>query len=106
MIYKKYSFQSESEALDLIHDLGHYVENGEVFASYKHTVVKLGFLQVGDADEETPPTFSDKYSVDVLWKDLELDKNENPIFPEGWVENELNGLSKYKHNFNGLTFEE
>jgi len=96
MIYKKYSFDSEEEAVALINSLG---ENN-------HTVVKLGFLPVGDADEETPPTFSDKYSVDVLWKGLELDENENPIFPEGWVENELNGLSKYKHNFYGLTFEE
>jgi len=96
MIYKKYSFDSEAQAVGLINALG---ENN-------HTLVKLGFLQIGDADEETPPTFSDKYSVDVLWKGLELDENENPIFPEGWVENELNGLSKYKHNFYGLTFEE
>lgn len=106
MIYKKYSFDSESEALDLIHDLGHYVENDEVYPSHNHTVVKLGFLQIGDSDEETPPIFSNKYSVDVLWKDLELDENANPIFPEGWVEFELNGLSKYKHNFYGLTFKE
>lgn len=96
MIYKKYSFESEVQALALI----------DALAENNHTVVKLGFLQIGDADEETPPTFSDKYSVDVLWKGLELDENENPIFPEGWVDNELNGLSKYKHNFYGLTFEE
>ncbi len=96
MIYKKYSFQSEAQAVALIDALG---ENN-------NTVVKLGFLQIGDADEETPPTFSDKYSVDVLWRGLEVDENENPIFPDGWKEFELNGLSKYKHNFYGLTFEE
>ena len=96
MIYKKYSFDSEAQAVELI----------DALAKNNHTLVKLGFLQIGDADEETPPTFSDKYSVDVLWKGLELDENENPIFPDGWVENELNGLSKYKHNFYGLTFEE
>jgi len=106
MIYKKYSFDSESEALDLINALGTFEEEGKVYASHIHTVVKLGFLPFGDVDEETPPTFSDKYSVDVLWRGLEVDENKNPIFPEGWVENELNGLSKYKHNFYGLTFEE
>jgi len=96
MIYKKYSFDSEAQVIGLINALG---ENN-------HTVVKLGFLQIGDADEETPPTFSDKYSVDVLWRDLEVDENENPIFPEGWKEFELNSLLNYRHNFFGLIFKE
>jgi len=96
MIYKKYSFDSEAQVIGLINDLG---ENN-------HTVVKLGFLQIGDADEETPPTFSDKYSVDVLWRGLEVDENVNPIFPEGWKEFELNSLLNYRHNFFGLIFKE
>ena len=106
MIYKKYSFQSESEALALIGALGTFEEEGNIYPSHIHTVVKLGFLPVGDADEEIPPTFSNKYSVDVLWRGLELDEEENAIFPEGWVEYEVKGLAKYKHNFFGLTYEE
>ena len=106
MIYKKYSFDSEAQAVALIDALGTFEEEGKIYPSHIHTVVKLGFLPVGDADEETPPTFSDKYSVDVLWRGLELDEEGNPIFPEGWVEYEVKGLAKYKHNFYGLTFEE
>ena len=106
MIYKKYSFQSEAQAVALIDALGTFEEEGKVYPSHIHTVVKLGFLPFGDADEETPPKFSDKYSVDVLWRGLEVDENENPIFPEGWVENELNSLLNYRHNFFGLVFKE
>jgi hypothetical protein len=106
MIYKKYSFQSEAQAVALIDALGTFEEEGKVYPSHIHTVVKLGFLPTNVADEETPPTFSDKYSVDVLWRGLKLDEEENPIFPEGWVENELNSLLNYKHNFFGLVFKE
>jgi len=106
MIYKKYSFQSEAQAVALIDALGTFVEEGKVYPSHIHTVVKLGFLPTNVADEDNRPIFSDKYSVDVLWRGLELDENENVIFPEGWVEYEVKGLSSYKHNFYGLTYEE
>ena len=106
MIYKKYSFDSEARAIGLINALGTFEEEGKVYPNHAHTVVKLGFLPLGDPDEETPPTFSDKYSVDVLWKGLEVDEENNPIFPEGWKENELKSLLNYKHNFLGLIFKE
>ena len=106
MIYKKYSFDSEAQAVALIDALGTFIEEGKVYPSHIHTVVKLGFLTTNIADEDNPPIFSDKYSVDVLWRGLEVDENENPIYPKGWQEYEVTGLSNYKHNFFGLTYEE
>ena len=105
MIYKKYNFESEVQAITLIDALGTFVEEGKVYPSHAHTVVKLGFLPTNIPDEETLPTFSNKYSVDVLWKGLEVDEENNPIFPEGWKDYELKSLLNYKHNFFGLTFE-
>lgn len=104
MIYKKYSFQSEAQAIALIDALGTFVEEGKVYPSHIHTVVKLGFLPTNIPEGEEISTFSDKYSVDVLWRGLEVDENDNPIYPEGWQEYLVNGLSSYKHNFFGLTY--
>jgi hypothetical protein len=106
MIYKKYSFQSEAQAIALIDALGTFVEEGKVYPSHIHTVVKLGFLPTNIPEGEEIPIFSDKYSVDVLWRGLEVDENDNPIYPEGWQEYLVKGLSSYKHNFYGLTYEE
>jgi hypothetical protein len=78
---------------------------------HRHTIVKLGHLPIEDAiydedgNEISPTIYSDKYSVDVLWKGLEEDENGDVIFPNGWLGKELSGLDSYKHNFYGYTYE-
>jgi len=106
MIYKKYSFDSEAQAVALIDALGIFEEEGKIYPSHIHSVVKLGFLPKNVAEGEEVPILSDKYAVDVLWRGLEVDENDNPIYPEGWQEYLVTGLSSYKHNFFGLTYEE
>lgn len=98
--YGKYTFDTVDEATQLISALE---ENN-------HLIVKLGYIELEsaiydeDGEEVTPAVYSDKYSVDVLWKDLELDENDEPIYPDGWQENQLIGLDSYKHNFFGLEY--
>jgi hypothetical protein len=109
--YKKYTFDSKEQAEGLINALPTYEEDGVVYPNYRHTIVKLGYLAVkdGEYDEEgnevTPPVYSNKYSVDVLWKDLELDDNGDLMYPEGWQQYLLTGLDSYMHEFYGLAYE-
>ena len=62
--FKKYEFIDEDQADQFIEDLG----------DHDNDIVKLGFLIITPAvyDEDLnqiePPVFSDKYSVDVIWK--------------------------------------
>jgi len=101
--YKKYIFDSESQANQMINDLGDNI---------KHLIVKLGHLPIEEAvydedgNEINSPIYSDKYSVDVLWKELEKDENDNTIYPEGWKEKELSGLNSYKHHFLGWEYDQ
>lgn len=110
--YKKYTFDSKEQAEGLINALPTIEEEGITYPNYRHTIVKLGYLPVsgGEYDEAgieiSPPVYSDKYSVDVLWKGLELDDNGDPIYPEGWQQYLLTGLDSYMHNFYGLTYNE
>lgn len=110
--YRKYTFDSKQQADDLINALPTIEDEGIVYPNHKHTIVKLGFLPLdeGEYDEEgneiTPPILSDKYSVDVLWKGLDLDDNDEPIYPDGWQQYLLTGLNHYMHNFFGLTYDE
>ena len=110
--YKKYTFNSKEKAEGLINALPTIEEDGIVYPNYRHTIVKLGYSTVedGEYDEEgneiTPPVLSDKYSVDVLWKGLELDDNGDPVYPAGWQQYLLTGLNNYMHEFYGLTYED
>lgn len=110
--YRKYTFASKQEAEQHITNLGYFEgEAGIMYPLHRHTIVKLGHLPIEDAiydedgNEISPTIYSDKYSVDVLWKELEEDENGDVIFPNGWVEKELSGLDSYKHNFYGYTYE-
>jgi hypothetical protein len=109
--YKKYTFDSKQQADDFINALPTIEEDGVVYPDYGHTIVRLGHLPIEyavydeDLNEISPGIYSDKYSVDVLWKGLDIDENGDAIFPSGWVEKELSGLDSYKHNFYGLTYE-
>jgi len=67
-LWKKYEFESEEQA------------DSKIFAlSDNHNVVRLGYL-------------SDKYSVDVLWEDLE----ESPY---GWKSKEITVEGNGVHTF-------
>ena len=92
--FRKYEFASEQEAKDKIATL-----NDEAFV-----VVELGFIMTkeGKYDDEgneiKAPKFSNKYSVDIFWKDLE---------PDGWKGKKikLNGLAN-SHNFYGIEYQD
>ena len=105
--FRKYEFSSEQEALDKIN--GVYDEDGNVISepldqTETMGIVHLGFIQTKegkydeDGNEITAPTYSDKYSVDILWKDLE---------PDGWKGKKikLNGLAN-SHNFYGIEYQD
>ena len=72
-LWKKYEFESEEQADSKISAL-----------SDNHNVVKLGYL-------------SDKYSVDVLWKDLDAS-------PYGWKSYEITLKDLGVHTFWGHNF--
>ena len=92
--FRKYEFASQQDAKDKIATL-----DGEAFG-----VVELGFVMTkegkydDEGNETKAPTFSNKYSVDILWKDLE---------PDGWKGKKikLNGLAN-SHNFYGIEYQD
>ena len=49
--------------------------------------------------EITPPVYSDKYSVDVLW----YDKIKNPY---GWATYQINVQGEGAHSFFGVNYQE
>ena len=90
----KYSFPSKEMAIERIQE---QEDNG-------HTFVELGFIikeqGVYENDIEiTPPIFSTKYSVDVMW--LGLDTH-----PFGWEEYYTNLLNEGTHMFSGCNYED
>ena len=96
-IFKKYELDSQELAESLIAALPHDEEGNP---SHQHTIVHLGFLtlEAGEYDEEgnviKEPVLSDKYSIDVLWKDEAADWSQYEIQVEG------NGV----HTFAGWSF--
>ena len=80
-LFKKYEFDSQEQAESKIAALPHIEIDGESYLEGNHTIVKLGYIvtqegvyedtEDGDIVEVTPPTYSDKYSVDVLWDGLD-----------------------------------
>ena len=92
--FRKYEFASEQEAKDKIYTLDY-----EAFS-----IVELGFIMTkegtydDEGNETKAPTFSNKYSVDILWKDLE---------PDGWKGKKikLNGLAN-SHTFYGIEYQD
>lgn len=103
-LFKKYEFNSQEKAQEKIDALPHSQdEKGNSYPSHKHTIVKLGFIAIQDAtydeqgDELTPAVLSDKYSVDVLWSDLD----ESPY---GWKSYEISIEGNGVHTFAGWSF--
>ena len=92
--FRKYEFVSEQEAKDKISTL-----DDEAFV-----VVELGFIMTkegtydDEGNETKAPTFSNKYSVDVFWKDKESDSWKGKKI-------KLNGLAN-SHTFYGIEYQD
>ena len=103
-LFKKYEFNSEEQALEKIAALPHETDDeGNDYPTHRHTVVKLGYLPIEEptVDDEgnvvTEGVYSDKYSVDVLWS--ELDES-----PYGWKSYEISVEGNGVHTFAGWSF--
>jgi len=102
-LFKKYEFNSQEQAEQKIAALPHLEVDGESYLEGSYTIVKLGYLWI------TEPTFdaegklltegvaSDKYSVDVLWQDLDSS-------PYGWASYEITVEGNGSHTFLGRNF--
>lgn len=90
----KYEFESQEQAEKKIYALGE---------AHKHTIVKLGhiLLKQGVYDEDLKeiekPILSDKYHVDVLWRDIE----EHPY---GWKSYSVDLNDNGMHGFLGIDY--
>ncbi len=110
----KYEFDSEEQALGKINALPSVKdEDGKDVPSHKHTIVKLGniVLEQGEYDEagkETKaPVLSEKYHIDVLWKDLEETDEEGNVsvdHPHGWKTYAIDLDSEGMHGFMGVSY--
>ena len=105
-IFKKYEFNSQEQAEEKIAALPHDTDDeGNEYPTHQHTIVKLGYLWVTEPtldDEgniETEGVASDKYSVDVLWNDLDSS-------PYGWATYEISVEGNGVHTFAGWNFNE
>ena len=104
-LFKKYEFNSKEQAETKIAGLPHITDDvtGESYLEANHTIVKLGYLWIEeptfDAEGEllTQGVASDKYSVDVLWQDLESS-------PYGWASYEITVEGNGVHTFLGRNF--
>jgi len=100
----KYEFASEQEALQIIDNLGFDIdENGNKYPTHKNSISHLKHLVVtpgaydDDFNEVTPPVFSDKYSVDVMWE-----TEEHPSFTPYYIE----VVGQGSHGFGGWDYQE
>jgi len=107
----KYEFDSKEQAETKINALGTAQdEDGNEYPTHKHTIVHLGniVLQQGEYDEEgnetVAPVLSDKWHVDVLWKDLEADEDGTIDHPYGWKSYYVDIDGDGVHSFLGLSY--
>lgn len=111
-LFKKYEFNSQEQAEEKIAALPHGTDDeGNEYLLGKHTIVKLGYLWITEPIVEyerdgedvteivTEGVASDKYSVDVLWNDLD----ESPY---GWKSYEITVEGNGAHTFAGWNFNE
>ena len=107
-IFKKYKFTDEATADALIAALPTAEnEEGEIYPTHKHTIVKLGNVVVeqgvyeegedGEIVEVTAPVLAENYSVDVLWHELEQQ-------PEDWAPHEIVIEDNGVHTFFGINY--
>jgi len=107
----KYEFLNKEQAETKINALGVATdENGNEYPTHKHTIVHLGNIveQQGQYDEEgnevVAPVLSDKWHVDVLWKDLEADEDGVIDHPYGWKSYAVDIDGDGVHSFLGLSY--
>jgi hypothetical protein len=107
----KYEFLDKEQAKTKIKALGTATdENGNEHPTHKHTIVQLGYivLQQGTYDENgnelTAPVLSNKWHVDVLWKDLEEDADGKVDHPYGWKSYAIDANDNGVHSFLGLDY--
>ena len=107
----KYALDSKEQAETKINALGTATdENGNEYPTHKHTIVHLGniVLEQGEYDEEgnetVAPVLSDKWHVDVLWKDLEADEDGTIDHPYGWKSYYVDIDGDGVHSFLGLSY--
>ena len=107
----KYAFSNKEQAETKIQGLGVATdEDGNEYPTHKHTIVHLGniVLQQGEYDEEgnevVAPVLSDKWHVDVLWKDLEADEDGVIDHPYGWKSYAVDIDGDGVHSFLGLSY--
>ena len=107
----KYAFDSKEQAETKIKSLGTAQdENGNEYPTHKHTIVQLGniVLEQGEYDEEgnetVAPVLSDKWHVDVLWKNLEADEDGTINHPYGWKSYYVDIDGDGVHSFLGLSY--
>jgi hypothetical protein len=110
-LFKKYEFNSKEQAQEKIEGLGVKIDDisGEQVPTHSHAVVELGYLTIkeavievkedGDVDVIEEAVLSDKYSVDVLFDDLD----ESPY---GWKTYEIDVEGNGVHTFSGYNFNE
>ena len=116
MKISKYEFDSQEQAESKIAALPHATnEDGNDYPTHKHTIVKLGHivLEQGEYDAEgketKAPVLSDKYSVDVLWKDLEETDEEGNVtidHPYGWKSKAIDLDDEGVHGFFGVSYQD
>ena len=112
----KYEFDSMEQAESKINALPSVKdEDGNDVPSHRHTIVKLGNIVLEqaeydeDGEETKAPVLSEKYHVDVLWKDLEeIDEDGNVTVdhPYGWKSYALDLDSEGMHGFMGVSYQE
>ena len=107
----KYEFLNKEQAETKINALGTATdEDGNEYPTHKHTIVHLGNIveQQGQYDEEgnevVAPVLSDKWHVDVLWKDLEADEDGVIDHPYGWKSYAVDIDGDGVHSFLGLSY--
>jgi hypothetical protein len=102
-LFKKYEFNSKEQAEQKIANLLHTTNDDVTYLDGGHTIVHLGHLWIEEPtyDEQfkivTQGVSSDKYSVDVLWQDLDSS-------PYGWASYEITVEGNGAHTFLGRNF--
>ncbi len=110
----KYEFNDEASALAKINALPSVKdEEGNDVPAHNHTIVKLGniVIEQGEYDEDgeevKAPVLSNKYHVDVLWKNLEEVDEEGNVsvdHPYGWKSFALDLDNEGMHGFMGVSY--
>jgi len=110
----KYEFADEASALAKINALPSVKdEEGNDVPAHNHTIVKLGniVIEQGEYDEDgeevKAPVLSNKYHVDVLWKNLEEVDEEGNVsvdHPYGWKSFALDLDNEGMHGFMGVSY--